>query len=238
MAAGTIGPMTNRWWMRPWALALVAGLAVLVAAFVPPLLQALRAPPPAEPPGHGLPWQVERTPDGTTRVFGLALGRSTLADVERDGALQVAVVGLAGEAGALEGYLDAFNAGFVVGRLVLAADASEAQRRAWQQRATRREGGGASLRYVLAGADRAEALRAAVVGLTFIPNAQLDAPTLRQRFGEPTQRIAAADGRLEHWLYPALGLAIVLDAEGRDVLQYVAPADFDAKLRAPLLAAR
>lgn len=230
--------MTNRWWLRPWALALAAGLAVMAVAFVPPLLQALRSPPSADVPAHGLPWQVERMPDGTTRVFGLTLGRSMLVDADRDGALQVAVVGPAGESGALEGYLDSFNAGFVAGRLVLAADASEAQRRAWQQRATRREGGGASLRHVLAGADRTEALRGPVVGLTLIPNAQLDAATLRQRFGEPHERIAGADGRLEHWLYPALGLAIVLDADGREVLQYVAPADFDAKLRAPLLEQR
>lgn len=230
--------MTDRWWTRPWALALAAGFAVLVAAFMPPLLQAWRAPPAAELPAHGLPWQVERTADGTTRVFGLALGRSTLADAERDGALQVAVVGPAGEAGALEAYLEPFNAGFVAGRLVLAADAPEAQRLAWRERATRREGGGASLRHLLAGADRAEALRAPIVGLTFIPNAQLDADTLRQRFGEPAERIAGEQARLEHWLYPEQGLAIVLDAEGRDVLQYVAPADFDAKLRAPLVAAR
>ena len=224
--------------MRPWALALAAGVAVLVAAFVPPLLQALRAPPAAEPPAHGLPWQVERTADGATRVFGLVLGRSTLADADRDGALQVAVVVPAGEAGALEGYLDPFAAGFVAGRLVLAADASEPQRQAWRERAARREGGGASMRHLLAGVDRAEALLAPVVGLTFIPNAQLDAATLRERFGAPAERIAAEDGRLEHWLYPELGLAIVLDAQGREVLQYVAPADFDAKLRAPLVAAR
>ena len=32
-----------------------------------------------------------------------------------------------------------------------------------------------------------------------------------------------------------LGLAVVLDAEGKEVLQYVAPAEFERRLRAPLL---
>jgi hypothetical protein len=38
-------------------------------------------------------------------------------------------------------------------------------------------------------------------------------------------------------MYPAQGLAVVLDSQGREVLQYVAPADFDRRLRAPLIAA-
>lgn len=227
-------------WTRPWALALGAGLAVLVAAFVPALWQVLRAPRAADEPAHGLPWQVERTVDGRTRVFGLTPGSSTLADADRDGTLQVAVVAAPGDPGALEGYLDPFTAGFVAGRLVIAADSGEAQRLAWRAGAARREGGdrgGQALRYTLAAADRADALRATIVGLTFIPSAQLDAATLRQRFGAPVEQIRGGDGRLEHWLYPQRGLAIVLDAQGHEVLQYVAPADFDRRLRAPLQAA-
>lgn len=234
-------PRMSRWWTRPWALAVGAGFAVLLAAFTPPLWQVLRAPPPADAPAHGLPWQVERLADGRTRVFGLTLGLSTLGDADRGGMLQVAVVAGPRDSGALEGYLDPFNAGFVAGRLVLSAASDEAQRQGWRERATRREGGdrgGQALRHGLAGADRAEALRATIVGLTFIPNAQLDAATLRQRFGEPHERLPGSDARLEHWLYPALGLAVVLDAEGREVLQYVAPAEFEARLRAPLVAAR
>ena len=59
---------------------------------------------------------------------------------------------------------------------------------------------------------------------------------LSARFGAPAERIAG-DQRLEHWLYPALGLAVVLDAEGREVLQYTAPSDFSRRLAAPLRAA-
>jgi hypothetical protein len=53
-----------------------------------------------------------------------------------------------------------------------------------------------------------------------------------QRFGAPAERIRQGE-TLEHFLYPAQGLDIVLDSKGKEVLQYVAPADF-ARLRAPL----
>jgi hypothetical protein len=53
-----------------------------------------------------------------------------------------------------------------------------------------------------------------------------------QRFGAPAERIRQGE-TLEHFLYPARGLDIVLDSKGKEVLQYVAPADF-ARLRAPL----
>jgi hypothetical protein len=38
-----------------------------------------------------------------------------------------------------------------------------------------------------------------------------------------------------HLLYPPLGLDVVVDGDGKELLQYVAPRDFE-RLRAPLLA--
>ena len=234
----------DRWWLRPWVLALGAGVAVLALALLPPLWQAWRATQGGAPvalapqPAHGLPWQVERLPDGATRVFGLTLGRSALAEADPSGeALQVALVARGGQAGVLEAYVEQFRAGFVGGRLVLSAAADEVQRAGWRARSTGREGGRDGVwRHRLAPEDRTQALHATVTGLTFIPDAQLDAQTLAQRFGEPAGRVRTGE-RLEHWLYPERGLAITLDAEGREVLQYVAPAEFEARLHAPLRAA-
>ena len=53
-----------------------------------------------------------------------------------------------------------------------------------------------------------------------------------ERFGQPAERIRVGEN-LEHFLYPAKGLDVVLDSKGRELFQYVAPARFDA-LRAPL----
>jgi len=231
----------NSWWMRPWVLALGAGVAVLALALLPPLWQAWRAThggaaadaPPL--PEHGLPWQVERLANGSTRVFGLSLGASALAEVDLRGEpLQLALVARGNDIGVLEAYVEQFRAGFVNGRLVLSVAADEAQRQAWRARSTGRDGGRDGVwRHRLSPEDRAQALRATITGLTFIPAADLDAQTVGQRFGEPAERVRT-DERLEHWLYPDRGLAITLDARGREVLQYVAPAEFEARLRAPL----
>jgi hypothetical protein len=74
---------------------------------------------------------------------------------------------------------------------------------------------------------------APLAGIGFIPSAQLDAAMLQARFGEPAERIAGGERR-QHWLYPAIGMAVALDRDGRDLLQYVAPADFERRLAAPL----
>jgi len=231
------------WWTRPWLVALAAGAAILAVALLPPLWQAWRASghgaaPKTADDAHGLPWQIDVRPGGATRVFGLTLGESPLAAAGRgdDDDVQVALVARGDEPGALEAYVERFHAGFVDGRLVIAAAADEAQRRAWRTRSTQRDpGADGTWRHRLAPADLAAARQAPITGLTFIPAAQLDAATVAQRFGEPAERVRTGT-RLEHWLYPERGLAITIDAEGREVLQYVALSEFETRLRAPLTA--
>ena len=46
--------------------------------------------------------------------------------------------------------------------------------------------------------------------------------------------LPASEGA-EHLLYPELGLDLILNPEGKEILQYVAPRDF-RRLQAPLLA--
>ena len=139
---------------------------------------------------------------------------------------------------ALEGYVEAFDAGGVTGRLLLAFDtqAQAGKMRRWRDGLAGIPMASGGRQHALNEAAAAELASTALVGLSLIPVAQLDADMLTARFGKPAERIAT-DGRLEHWLYPALGLAVVLDAQGRDVLQYVAPAEFEPRLAAPLRAA-
>jgi hypothetical protein len=84
----------------------------------------------------------------------------------------------------------------------------------------------------LAEADRAAVLAAPIRGIAFIPSAQLDESVILERFGQPSERIRVNE-HLEHLLYPAKGLDIVLDSKGKELMQYVAPARFE-DLRAPL----
>ena len=229
---------------RPLFVALLAGVAVIVAAFVPVLWQMLRPAPPAPPPSRAVlalpaPWQVDRDGSGAVRAFGLRLPGSTLADAQAiwGDELRVALIATRGQPAALEAYVERYSGGGVTGKLVLASDADAATVQQWRDRAPRREVIDADAqRWGLHADDRAAALRTGVAGLSFLPANRLDAATLRARFGEPAHTVAG-DGGVVHWLYPALGLAIAHDeGSGRTLVQMVAVADFDLRLRAPLAA--
>lgn len=212
-------------------------LAIVVAVV---LILPLLLPRPADrggPPVEGLPWQIEVLPDGGSRVFGLTLGASTLADAlarfGRDA--ELAIVAAPGETGSLEAYFDPAEAGPITGKLVATAAASTETLAAMLARSPKFEYMKSSTKkYRLAEADHAAALASPLQALAFIPSANLDEAMILQRFGPPAERIRAGTNA-EHFLYPDRGLDVVLDSEGKEVLQYVAPRDF-ARLRDPLKA--
>lgn len=225
--------------LHPAWIALGAGLVVLILAFLPVLWAMWRMPPvPAGGAvGSGTPWAIERLGGGASRVFGLRLPGATLADARATWGndLQVALMASRGQAPLLEATVESAVVGGIGGRLLFTADADAATVARWRDAAARRETVSAETqRFTLRPEDRDEALRAPLAGVGFIPAAQLDAAALRARFGPPAQ-VLPAGAQAEHWLYPELGLAVLLDAKGRELLQYVAPADFERRLRAPLL---
>lgn len=184
---------------------------------------------------EGLPWQIETLADGSSRVFGLELGRSTLDDArERFGVdMKVGIVAAQGEEGALEAYFDNVTAGVIVGKLILVAALDKATLTGLRQRATQKvHMNGATYRYLLNRDDLLQSLRAPIATIAFIPVADLDVETVLKRFGMPQERLRIND-QVEHFLYPDQGLDLILDDNGKEVLQYVAPRDF-ARLRGPL----
>jgi hypothetical protein len=225
---------------------LLVTVVLLLAALAWPLLQARWFPSGPVAPAQGLPWQVQVAPDGSSDVFGLRLGHSSLADLEQrfGDVLRVGLIVPHGQAPALEAFVDGYTAGFVSGKLVLALSAQPDWLLAARAQAPRNEvgEGGRSRRYELSTADLAAARTFTVVGLVFLPSARLDEATVLQRFGPAAERVTGPGGELQ-LLYPAMGVAVALPpAEGdaaRDkaVIQYAAPRDFETRLRAPLLAA-
>ena len=211
---------------------LLAVVAATVALLALPFLLPAGRPPVGE---QGLPWQVEPRADGSSQVFGLTLGSSTLADARaRLGSdLQLALVVAPGEAPPLEAFHDRVEAGFVAGRMVLTADVPTARLEALLNRAKKAEFMESTTRRVtLADDDIPAAMAAPIAAIAFIPNVQLDEQMVLQRFGSPAQRLRASP-TVEHFLYPERGLDVVLDSKGREVLQYVAPRHFE-RLRSPL----
>jgi hypothetical protein len=227
--------------MHPALIALLAGGVVFVAAFVPTLWQMWRTPPRGlEGSGAavgGTPWAIETLPGVGTRVFGLRLPGATLADAQAiwGDELTIALMATRGAPPVLEATVDNARTGPVSGRLLFTAEAPLQVLQRWRDNARKEEPVSADTRRIaLRAADLAEALHAPLVGIGFIPSTQLDAAALRARFGEPAEVLRGAR-EVEHWMYPANGLAVALDAGGRELLQYVAPVDFERRLRAPLL---
>lgn len=223
------------------ALAATALTLLLAAALV-----AWRLVAPADPATraavmHGAPWQIETPAPGQTRVMGLALPGSTLAQARLRWGNDLKVALMAKPEGpvTLEAYLERFETGGVGGRLLLRFDTTNlaAPVAHWRETVFGVPQESGTRQHVLAEPAIQELGSAALLGVNYIPEAQLSAELLQARFGEPAQRLAEGE-RLEHWLYPAKGLAVVLDAKGRELLQYVAPADFEARLAAPLRALR
>lgn len=195
---------------------------------------------PAKP--SGLPWQVEALPNGANKVMGLTLGPAGLASTLGDAQqlwgenTQIAIIAAPGEDGMLEAFVDPANAGFITGKIVITAHLDSTDIRAMRERAIKAEFMESTTRkYTLTHADLQAAMKAPIVALSFIPQANLDADTIIARFGQPAERVRS-NGHLEHFLYPAKGLDLALDTEGKELLQYVAPAEFD-RLRQPLIKA-
>lgn len=188
-------------------------------------------------PLSGLPWQIEILAEGTSKVFGLTLAKSTIADArDRFGPdMELALIAAPGETGALEAYFSSVTMGIFSGKLVLTAALDKETVEGLRQRARKSEYMDSSTRkYILGLDDLATAMGATIGGITFIPSASFDAEIALERFGKPGQRIRTS-GQIEHLLYPEKGLAITLDSKGKELLQYVAPRQF-ARLRDPLLA--
>jgi len=177
-------------------------------------------------PVTGLPWQVERLPGGYTRVFGITPGQTSLAGaIERLGTdLDLALIAAPHESGAVEAYYSHHSAGPVTGKLFLVLDIDADTLIAMREHAFQ---DGGTRRYHLHPDDLPAAYRAAVKVISFMPSYDLDEEIVQARFGTPAE-VIQADEQQQHWLYPEKGLDLVLNAEGKEVLQYLPPAEFGA----------
>lgn len=214
--------------MKKAILAILAICALVIAA------PFLHRPDASLAPTIGPPWQIEMLPDGKSRVFGILLDQSTLAEAgtRLDESPALAVVAAGGETGTLEAYFEQVRLGALTGKMILVADIPDDELRALQARAVKvepQESG--SRRFSLGTEDRQNALGLKVKAITFVPSARLERQTIVDRFGIPGETLTAGDA--EHFLYPERGLDLALSAGGKAVLQYVAPARF-ALLKEPL----
>ncbi len=206
---------------------ILLAIAVLAAPLVfSPGSRAVTATP---------PWEIVTTDGGKSQVFGLTIGENTLGDARHAFGqdVEIALITAPAERGSLEAYYGTFAAGMVTGKLVLTAAIDESTLASMLSRATKTEFMESTTRKsALHPDDLVTALTLRIRAIGFIPSVNLDEQTIIARFGEPGERIRGPAGA-EHFLYPTKGLDVIVDPKGKELMQYVAPVDYDV-LRAPL----
>ena len=182
-----------------------------------------------------LPWSINLDTEGKPEVFGVRLGVSDLQQA-RDAFQEQGKLNLfrspqgdySAEAYFERLYLSGIRADVI---LRLAVDRSELERMFNRGlRISQLESGAKKIR--LTEQDEATLGQAVIDHITYIPAANLDAELISSRFGEPARKMTEASGMV-HWLYPEKGLDIALNPDGKEVFQYLIPADFEQVL-APL----
>ncbi|AXS79485.1 hypothetical protein [Dechloromonas sp. HYN0024] len=215
-----------------FALSMIA--LVLVALVVPFLI-----PGPGKQegvdPNANLPWQIELDGQGGSSVFGLRPGVSTLGEVRQKfgSEIDLAIIAEPDEVGAVEGYYSQVALGFVLAKVVVTVDVTSEAITAMRERALKANHMESTTRKITLHPDDLVVIQnMPVKAISVIPAGNLDEAMVVQRFGAPGERLAVSEKRV-HLLYPEKGLDVVVDADGKELLQYVAPRSFSL-LRAPL----
>jgi len=182
------------------------------------------------------PWQIAVQADGKLRVFGITLKQSRLLDATKvlGSNYDLGLFETENQPLSLEAYFNEVTLGGISGKFILTLEASQAELVALRDQAVKRkvlESG--ARRYTVTYADKVRLAEKTITSLGYIPYINLDEEIIKRRFGEPAERIVI-DQKRQHLLFPERGLDLLLDEKGKELLQYVDPAEF-GKLRQPLL---
>ena len=182
------------------------------------------------------PWQVSVLPDGRSRVFGIVLDETTLKQVDEILKSQPKVALFeTKEKLSLEAYYKNVSLGGLIGSFVITLNTTDAELMQFKQgsrKQERAENNGVRHEFDKTLSDKAKNL--IVKNLIYIPTVQLDEETIVKRFGTPTHKIKLKTKEVGwHYLYADKGLDLIYKEEGKEVLQYVLPKNFNALL-APL----
>jgi hypothetical protein len=206
---------------------------IAVGLFVLVLLFAFALPNPDVVPNLekgnlDLPWNITVHEDRSTEVFRLRLDQSTLSDaVSRFHEPEDIAIYKGQETDSLEAYFGTVNIGPLKAKLITTLQAEPED---IAQMLSRAKGlsmsDSADKKIELAAEDRQFALNKTITGITFIPSySGLTAEFFKERFGEPTAWLRLSENAVQYF-YPAKGLSIVIDADGKEVLQYNHPDRF------------
>lgn len=186
-----------------------------------------------------LPWNVEVV-NNTTNVFGIKLGESNLNDflqIWNEKEMELAIIKSPDEdikTANLEAYFAELKLGFVLAKVIITLQTNPDELNTMISRASDvsflRNG---SKQITLNNVDYQQAKNKIIKSISIIPTVNLNENDFIARFGNPSQKIVLSDD-ITHLLYENKSLDIVVSNEGKEVLQYVSPQNFDVLIKQPL----
>jgi len=179
-----------------------------------------------------LPWMVTINPDRSSTIFNQTLGKSTLEDfqgyVKRQP--EVSLFRDQDASFTVEALFEKINLGGLVSHVILELNVPKEELAELEKNSLKKTvmpSGAYKLR--LSTETINTLANKTITNLTYSPTSvRLDAEMIKLRFGEPDE-IITVDDKISHFLYPQIGLDIILNLNKRakDVFQYVNPDDFD-----------
>jgi len=182
----------------------------------------------------GFPWQVEILPSGQSRVFSLTLGESTVDDAEQlfKEIAELTLFSSTESTAVIEAFFNEVKIGGLKSKMVMSIQLPADEIQAMFNRGARIATLGSGTRKVTLSADDAAKVRqTAIASITYLPSVHLNAELIKNRFGEPAEKIADSASDAVHWLYPQKGVDIALSESDKEVILYVSPQNFDAILQ-------
>ena len=176
-----------------------------------------------------LPWQVSVEPDGSSRVFDLHIGDSTLNEAIAKFGNPEAVALYIRESGTrdLETYFGTVTMGPLKAKIILSLQVDAQRLDAFEANAIKQEFSAEGHRKLLLNSEDKQSLGdARIRGITYNPTYRgLEADFFREPFGEPAAWKVEDEEHVQ-WFYPDIGMTLLLSEEGREILQYRMPRDF------------
>lgn len=180
------------------------------------------------------PWQIEVLPSGSTRVFGITLGETSLGEAEQSfkEAAEITLFVAKEVDPVIEAYFSQVKIAGLKSKMVMSLNVPLSQVEAMLGRGARISTLESGVRQVTLSSDDAQQVRLLPISsITYLPSIHLDADLVEKRFGLPSEKIADPESDAIHWLYPDKGLDIAISPENKEVIQYIVPAKFDTLTR-------
>lgn len=180
-----------------------------------------------------LPWNITIEPSGASKVFDLTLGRSTMEDARHTFHSEGKMNLFASQENAIsiEAFFDRIAISGLKADVILNLSMDPKILSEMYSRGARmNQLGSGEKKVTMSTTDMATAANAVIQQITYVPATNLDGDLIMNLFGKPDS-IVKEDSGVEHWLYPKTGLSIVLNPDGKEVLQYVNPDRFDQVIK-------